>query len=178
MMGRFRRSLSNLELKEVYLNGRRFTWSNERAQPTLEKLDRVFSTVDWEELFPDAFLSAMSSGPSDHCPLVLNLAPDLLRGRRFQFQSFWPKMDGFLHVVREVWTAQDVDSNPFKTLDNKLRATTKRLSSWSTIFIGSVKTQMTSELFRFDIVMESRQLSPDERALRRLLKKKLLGLAS
>jgi hypothetical protein len=77
MMGRFRRSLSNLELKEIYLNGRRFTWSNERAQPTLEKLDRVFSTVDWEELFPDAFLTTMSSGPSDHCPLVLSLAPDL-----------------------------------------------------------------------------------------------------
>jgi hypothetical protein len=173
--------LSNLELKEVYLNGRRFTWSNERAQPTLEKLDRVFSTVDWEELFPDAFLSAMSSGPSDHCPLVLNLAPDLLRGRRFQFQSFWPKMDGFLDVVREVWTAQDADSNPFKTLDNKLRATAKCLSSWSTKFIGSVKTQilLASELIlRFDIAMESRQLSPDERALRRLLKKKLLGLAS
>jgi exonuclease III len=88
MMGRFRRTLSNLELKEVYLNGRRFTWSNERAQPTLEKLDRVFSTVDWEELCPDAFLSAMSSGLSDHCPLVLSLAPDLHRGRKFQFQSF------------------------------------------------------------------------------------------
>jgi endonuclease/exonuclease/phosphatase family metal-dependent hydrolase len=83
MMGRFRRTLSNLDLKEVYLNGRRFTWSNERAQPTLEKLDRVFTTVDWEELCPDAFLSAMSSGPSDHCPLLLSLARDLHRGRRF-----------------------------------------------------------------------------------------------
>jgi exonuclease III len=46
MMARFRRALSSLELKELYLNGRRFTWSNERELPTLEKLDRVFSTVD------------------------------------------------------------------------------------------------------------------------------------
>jgi hypothetical protein len=46
MMARFRRTLSALELKELYLNGRRFTWSNEREHPTLEKLDRVFSTVD------------------------------------------------------------------------------------------------------------------------------------
>jgi hypothetical protein len=30
MMSRFRRALSTLELKELYLNGRRFTWSNER----------------------------------------------------------------------------------------------------------------------------------------------------
>jgi hypothetical protein len=83
MMARFRRALSSLELKELYLNGRRFTWSNERELPTLEKLDRVFSTVDWEILYLDAFLSAMSTRPSDHCPLVLNLSPDLHRGRRF-----------------------------------------------------------------------------------------------
>jgi hypothetical protein len=99
MMGSVRRTLSNLELKEVYLNGRRFTWSNERVQPTMEKLDKVFSTVDWEDLFPDAFLSAMSSGPSNHCLLVLSLTPDLQRSRKFQFQSFWPKVDGFLEVV-------------------------------------------------------------------------------
>jgi hypothetical protein len=80
MMTRFRRTLSSLELKELYLNGRRFTWSNERELPMLEKLDRVFLTMDWETLYPDAFLSAMSMGPSDHCPLVLNLSPDLHRG--------------------------------------------------------------------------------------------------
>jgi hypothetical protein len=46
MMARFRRTLSALELKELYLNGRWFTWSNERERLTLEKLDRVFSIVD------------------------------------------------------------------------------------------------------------------------------------
>jgi hypothetical protein len=46
MMGKFRRLLAEVELKELYLNGRRFTWSNERERATLERLDRVFSTVD------------------------------------------------------------------------------------------------------------------------------------
>jgi hypothetical protein len=90
-------------------------------------------------------------------------------------------MDGFLAVVREVWTAQASDPNPFKTLDNKLRSIAKHLSRWSTKFIGSIMSHIFLALeliLRFDIAMESRQLSPDERALRRLLKKKLLGLAS
>jgi hypothetical protein len=78
MMAKFRRSLSALELKELYLNLRCFTWSNEREQPTLEKLDRAFSSVNWVDIYPDAFLSAMSTGPSDHCPLVLSLALNLL----------------------------------------------------------------------------------------------------
>jgi hypothetical protein len=45
MMARFRRALSSLELKELYLNGRRYIWSNERELSTLEKLDRVFSIM-------------------------------------------------------------------------------------------------------------------------------------
>jgi hypothetical protein len=138
MMARFRRALSSLELKELYLNGRRFTWSNERELPTLEKLDRVFSTVDCETLYPDAFLSAMSTGPSDHCPLVLKFLPDLHRGRRFQFQSFWTKVDGFLDVVQEAWTTEPDEPNPFKRLDQKLKATAKSLSSWSSKFIGNI----------------------------------------
>jgi endonuclease/exonuclease/phosphatase family metal-dependent hydrolase len=50
MMGRFRRFLNDCELKEIYLHGRRYTWSNERETPTLVRLDRVFVTVPWEEL--------------------------------------------------------------------------------------------------------------------------------
>uniref|UniRef100_A0ACD5YE76 Uncharacterized protein n=1 Tax=Avena sativa TaxID=4498 RepID=A0ACD5YE76_AVESA len=181
MMTKFRRTLASLELKELYLNGRRFTWTNEQERPTLERLDRVFATVDWEARYPDAFLSALSSGPSDHCPLLLCLAPDLHRGRRFQFQSFWPKVEGFLEVVQEAWDSQQWEPNPFKRLDAKLRAVAKRLSCWSSKFIGNVKLQilLASELIlRFDVAMESRQLSPQERGLRCLLKKKLLGLAS
>jgi hypothetical protein len=45
MMAKFRRALSTPELKEIYLKERRFTWSNEREQPHLEKLDR--SSQSW-----------------------------------------------------------------------------------------------------------------------------------
>jgi hypothetical protein len=42
LMGQFRRLLSDTCLREIHLNGRLFTWSNERAQPTLESIDRAF----------------------------------------------------------------------------------------------------------------------------------------
>ena len=48
MMARFRAKLNNLELKEVYLNRWRYTWSNERTQSTMEKIDRVFTMATWE----------------------------------------------------------------------------------------------------------------------------------
>lgn len=42
MLSSFRSKLNTLELKELYLNGRRYTWSNERTRATLEKIDHVF----------------------------------------------------------------------------------------------------------------------------------------
>lgn len=41
MMGRFSRLLNEVELKEIALVGRKFTWSNERSGPTLVRLDSV-----------------------------------------------------------------------------------------------------------------------------------------
>lgn len=53
MMGRFRRFLSNLELKELNPHGRLYTWSNERSHPTLERIDHIFVSLEWEERFPN-----------------------------------------------------------------------------------------------------------------------------
>jgi len=46
MMGRFRRFISDLSLKELPLHGRKFTWSNQQDSPTLVKLDRVLCSID------------------------------------------------------------------------------------------------------------------------------------
>lgn len=69
MMGRFRRLINDLELQELYLNGRRFTWSNERGSPTFERLDLVHVPDDWLNSFPDHNLSAISTECSDHAHL-------------------------------------------------------------------------------------------------------------
>jgi hypothetical protein len=173
MMGKFRRLLAEVELKELYLNGRRYTWSNERERATLERLDRVFSTVDWEVMFPSSFLSALSSSTLDHCPLLLNLAMHISSGKRFRIEAFWPKAVGFLGTVERAWSSTPPIENPFKPLAVKLSATAKALSSRSDKFIGNNKLQilMANELIlRLDVAMESRALSLEEHGFRCLLK--------
>jgi hypothetical protein len=99
MMGRFRRLLNDLELKEQPLIGRRYTWSNERRTPTMEKLDRWFCTVDWDARHPDCLLQALSSSMSDHCPIMMSTNVSMHRKSRFHFQAFWPKISGFREAV-------------------------------------------------------------------------------
>lgn len=66
-------------------------------------------------------------------------------------------------------------------LDNKLRATSKALQRWSDRWIGNVKLQTLIALeviARIDRAMDTRELSMGEHGLRKVLKQKLLGLAS
>ena len=66
MMGRFRRLISDLELKVLLLLVRKYTWSNHQGSPTLVKLDRMLCSADWEQLFPNYLLQSCATYNSEH----------------------------------------------------------------------------------------------------------------
>lgn len=91
LMGHFRRFLNDLELSELHLSGRLFTWSNERVHPTLERIDRMSVARGWEPLFPWTYLQALSSRCSDHAPLLLQFDDGFNpKQRHFHFQASGP----------------------------------------------------------------------------------------
>ena len=71
LMGAFRATIDHLRLKEIKLNGCRFTWSNQQDNPTLTRIDRLLCTLEWDLLFPACFLHSLPSLMSDHTPLLL-----------------------------------------------------------------------------------------------------------
>jgi hypothetical protein len=180
-MARFRRLVNDLELKESALVGRRFTWSNERTSPTLERIDRWFGSVDWDALFPDASLTARSSSLSDHCPILLSTAVQFFSMRRFRFERVWTKMEGFFDIVKALWDDAPVHGDALQRLGYKLRALAKGLQRWNKRKVGSIRQQLSlaNELILHpDRVQELRVLTTDEAWLRQSLKGKVLGLAS
>lgn len=64
-----------LELKELQLRGRKYTWSNDVTQT---RIDRAFRTIEWDLMLPNCALQAASSFVSDHCPHCLLL--EVLQG--------------------------------------------------------------------------------------------------
>jgi len=130
MMGRFCRFVNEFELKEIPLLGRRYTWSNERDSPTLVKLDRVLCTNSWEDIYMESVLQSLASEMSDHCPLILGLREGILGKKRFHFESFWTRLDGFLEAVQHSWDEPVHDCSPFLRISIKLRRLTKALQSW------------------------------------------------
>jgi len=181
MMGRFRRFINDLALKEIPLHGRKYTWSNQQNSPTLVRLDRVLCSVDWEEKFPNCLLQSMASEDSDHCPLLLGLNDSKPGRPRFHFESFWTKLDGFQEAVSSAWTSIPAAPCPFLTLNRKFRAVSKGLQSWSDKAVGQINFQLALAreiLHQFEIAQDNRQLSPRELWFKNNLKKHSLALAS
>jgi hypothetical protein len=156
-MGQFRRFLSVSALKELHLSGRLYTWSNECAHPTLER-------IDW------------ASSCSDHAPLLLRTNGSFTGRRRFHFRLFWPK-----EVLQHAWHCPVAAADMFFSLDWMLWHTTSALQSWSTRFISNVRVQLViaNELvLQLESARDHRALVPHEENLRKEMKLKSLGLSS
>lgn len=134
LMGAFRHVVRDLALKELQLRGRKFTWSNNHTQT---RIDRAFCTAGWELMLPNVQLQAMSSRVSDHCQLVISEGATLRKFKGFRFDVFWPRLQGFMEVVKKAWEKLVRATNPFLRLHIKLQRTSKELRSWARSLIGN-----------------------------------------
>jgi exonuclease III len=70
-MSQFNHTIDYLQLLELDLNGKLFTWTNEQDDPTMSRIDRFLATTEWHDIFPQADLQAIGTMTSDHCPLIM-----------------------------------------------------------------------------------------------------------
>jgi hypothetical protein len=194
-MGRFKATIDELELKELSLHRRKFTWSssqnsqspqNSRSSSahastavTMTKIDRFFSMTAWEELFPTVHLHAWASMISDHCPLILRGATDNPRFKGFWFESYWPVIPGFVEIVEQTWNKLLQATDAVQHLHIKLSRTAKALKQWEKSRIGNIKIQLKivkEVIWLLDQAQERRALSHEEIGSRTRLKEIYLGL--
>lgn len=181
VMNRFINFTQRHELNDTYLHGRLFTWSNERDTPTMTRIDKVLASVDWDLVHPDAILQALSSSVLDHAPIHLSLSAAFHPKRRFRFEMFWLKLDGFEDPIKEARVCDEGIVDPFRRLDALFRNAAQYLQAWGHKKTGNIKLQIAianTVIFRLDVAQERRRLSQGELWLRRTLKLSVLGLAS
>lgn len=109
--------------------------------------------MEWELAHLDYLLQALSSSASDHAPLHLSTSAQFSTQRRFCFELYWIKLDGFEDAVRDAWMCDDTITDPFKRLDTHLRNTAAHLQAWGQRKMGNIKMLMKIAnwvIFRFD----------------------------
>lgn len=123
------------------MQNRKYTWSNGQRQRTLVHLDRVFCNKEWDDLFTNYSLQALSSSLSDHCPLLCKLnQPHTMA--RFRFEVFWTKVPGFLEVVQEAWSLPVRGTSPLMVFHNRLENTRIMLGKWSKELFSEARLQL------------------------------------
>ncbi|KAJ1287418.1 hypothetical protein BS78_02G008500 [Paspalum vaginatum] len=64
----FNEAISELNLVEIPLHGKRFMWSNKQFPPLLERLDWFFTSPAWTSCFPNTTATSLVMETSDHSP--------------------------------------------------------------------------------------------------------------
>ena len=146
--------------------GGAFTWSNNHAIPTLEKLDRVLMSHSWEDLFPLVKLRKIVREFSDHNLLLLDTGCDnVIQKRSFRFDVGWFNNENFLPNVEKIWEKHVYKSNPVDILNIKLKRFKKFFKGWGANFFGANKKkkgELQEELGILESIEESQDLSPNQ----------------
>jgi hypothetical protein len=143
-MHSFARALNHMEVREIQLTGRKFTWSSNQSTPTLTRIDRAFCTHAWEDFYAQPHIQPLSSSTSNHRPLLITPLSLPKFSPKFKFESYWASMSRFFDKVKEAWTSETPNHcNHLATLHIKLSRTAKALKAWSKQLIPQGKVTMT-----------------------------------
>jgi hypothetical protein len=125
----FNAVIDGLDLREIEMSGRKYTWANSRMIPTYEKLDRVLVSSEWEQKFLLATVVALSREISDHMLLLLDTGEKGVGKDKnaFKFELGWLLKDGFFELGSEVWHKERNGNFPMQRWQNKIRRLRKFL---------------------------------------------------
>jgi hypothetical protein len=134
------------------MSGRKYTWANNLATPTFEKLDRILVTTEWEEKFPLSTVQALTREVSDHTPLLLNSGEpsQLATQPMFKFELGWLLRDAFMEMVRGIWTNTRVGRTPMERWQGKIRRLRQHLRGWAKNVSGQYKKEKKEILNTLD----------------------------
>jgi len=117
----FNESISALDLIEIPLKGKRFTWSNKQHPPLLERLDWFFTSSSWTSIFPSTSASTLNMETSDHVPWLVFIATDIPKGAVFIFENYLMEHENFLEVVHHRWSIPTHQTDMAKRLTTKFK---------------------------------------------------------
>jgi hypothetical protein len=139
----FNAIIDGLNLRELEMSGRKYTWANNLAAPTFEKLVRILMTTEWEEKFPLSTVQALSREILDHTPLLLKSGDDTTRSSQpmFKFETRWLLRDGFIDMIRVIWSNTSSRGTPMEEWQGKIRRVRQYLRGWAKHTSGQYKKE-------------------------------------
>jgi hypothetical protein len=96
----FNRIISQLDLEEIPLKGRAYTWSNMQKNHLLEKLDWILTGASWTTTFPNTLMTRLAKLSSDRKPIQIQIGSAIPRAHIFKFEEYWMDFEGFYETFQ------------------------------------------------------------------------------
>lgn len=148
----FNAIIDSLNLRELKLSNRKYTWANSRETPTYETLDRILVSTDWETMFPLSTVQALTREISYYTPLFLNTGMQCNAKKQpiFRFELGWLLRDGFREIVQEVWNKEIRGTTPLRRWQFKIQRLRQFLRGWAKNNSGSNKKEKAKIIAKVD----------------------------
>jgi hypothetical protein len=168
----FNEIIETLDLRDVIMSGRQFTWASRREIPIYEKLDRVLTNVEWEQKFPLVIVRALTRTSLYHSPLLIDSREATHIGNKntFSFDLSWMCQDGFFEMVKDEWIFVNSGVSPVERWQHKVRHLRLFLRGWAKNLSGVYKKEkerLTLLIYELDLKGETTPLSETERVYKK-----------
>ncbi|WJX12703.1 hypothetical protein P8452_03171 [Trifolium repens] len=167
----FRRFLEEVELVDLPLLGRRFTWNHANGV-AMSRIDRCWVSAEWLEEWGDCSVWVCPRDVSDHCPLVIKYANKDWGSKPFRFNNYWLDHKNFMKVVEECWHSLAFSGWMAFILKEKLKALKFKLKEWNKLEFGNVEVRikkLVEDICVMNLKGESLGLNSQEIVLRKNL---------
>jgi hypothetical protein len=133
----FNNFIAGMELVEIPLFGRTFTWSHPNGV-SMSKLDRFLLSEGWADTWTNPVVWALPRDVSDHCPIILRYNDVDWGPRPFRLKNFWLENSSFKDMVSKVWEEQHFTGWMGHILKERLKGLKLEIKKWNTEVYGEV----------------------------------------
>ncbi|WVZ95839.1 hypothetical protein U9M48_041553 [Paspalum notatum var. saurae] len=164
------KTIDQLVVIELPLLDCLYTWSNNRTNPILARLDRAFINLPFSDAFPSTSLTSRIRPTSDHKTLVVTIQTSVPRSHMFRFENAWLKHPRFLDSVLPSWHGQHQRGDAAARLADGLKAVcgAARLRARHNRASPSTIPNCKFIILLLDVLEEGRSLSHSEFQVREL----------
>ncbi|XP_028075540.1 uncharacterized protein LOC114277793 [Camellia sinensis] len=160
----FNALIEGLELSDLPMQGRQYTWSSSSVRGSWSRIDRVLLSTEWLEKY-NFKLWGLPRGVSDHCPLLLMEDGKDWGPKPFRFISAWILHPQFISVIKDAWFGIVITGWVGYVILEKLRTLRWTLKKWNIEEFGNVSHSVKlakAEMHNLDLLAESRELTEAE----------------
>jgi exonuclease III len=146
-------------LVEFELKNRLYMWSNNRSDPTFEKLDRFLASPDSDLAYNNMSVIGLNRSFSDHAPLCLQSDTLPMVRKDFRYELCWKVRPDFHNLVKNVWSLPVGVTNSLDVWKLKLKRLRQKLKGWNSNIVGHYKKLKKNLIEKIDILDKASETS-------------------